>query len=160
MCKAFMLSVTLILSSVGFAASANDPLHLAGDWICQGYDSHDGAYKDDTLTLTLDEKNSDFKHNYGAYHFKLAGEGVLYLGEAVANGNMLAIYFANQAKESQTDHGVGIAMITHDLNEKGISNAVLHKFYYESEYMGGGHGSETCVKQNKHKKLKSPKAIQ
>jgi len=34
---------------------------------------------------------------------------------------------------------------------------VLHKFYYEPEYMKGGNGSETCVKQEASLKVKTEK---
>lgn len=148
MLKSFVLGTLLVVSSqVVFASTAVDSLNLAGQWVCSGYDSHDGGYKDAILTLTLDEKNSDFEHNFGAYHFKLSEPEATYLGEAAASGNMVAIYFANQAKESVTDQGVGIAAITHDRNEKGEVNTVLHKFYYEPTYEHGGNGSETCIKQ-------------
>lgn len=157
MLKPFIFGTLLTLTQISFAATTVDSLNLAGEWICSGYDSHDGGYKDAILTLTLDEKNSDFAHNFGAYHFKLSEPEALYLGEAAASGNMIAIYFANQAKESTTDHGVGIATVTHDLNEKGEAKTVLHKFYYEPYYENGGHGSETCIKQAKHLKIKTEK---
>ena len=65
-----------------------------------------------------------------------------------ASGNTAAVYFANVDKEKATDQGVGIASITHDLDQVGHATTVLHKFYYEPTYQGGGNGSETCVKQD------------
>jgi hypothetical protein len=138
----------LIFSTTGFSATP-DSLSLSGAWMCQGYDMHDGAYKDATLTLTLDAQNSDFANNYGAYHFKLAEpNGAVYLGEVAASGNTAAIYFANTSPKMSTDRGVGIAVITHDIDLNGKSQTILHKFYYEPTYQGGGNGSEICIKQN------------
>lgn len=143
--------MSLAMSSVSFAAASNnDALHLAGTYQCYGYDSHDGGYKDATVTLTLDAKNSDFAHNHGAYHFNLKEpDGVQYTGEAAASGDNLAIYFENAAVSEKTDHGVGIAVVTHDRDIDGKVTTAFHKFYYEPAYQGGGNGSETCVKQVK-----------
>ncbi|MES2204108.1 MAG: hypothetical protein V4496_02700 [Pseudomonadota bacterium] len=143
-----VLGLALSVSTIGFAAS--DELHLGGTYLCEGYDEHDGGYKDDILLLTLDSKHSDFKHNFGAYHFQLSeSDGkVIYLGEVAANGNTAAVYFANVDKAKSTDQGVGIATITHDLDQTGHANTIFHKFYYEPKYHGGGNGSETCIKQD------------
>lgn len=139
------LGLTLISNAV---AASTDALNLSGKWMCQGYDMHDGAYKDATLTLTVDAKDSDFANNYGAYHFNLTEpDGTVYLGEVAANGNTAAIYFKNTSLKMSTDRGVGIAVITHDRDANNQVITVLHKFYYEPTYQGGGNGSETCVKE-------------
>lgn len=154
MLKGVVLGVTLMFASVGFAAT--DDLHLAGKYLCDGYDKHDGAYKGDILTLTLDSQQSEFQNNFGAYHFQLAeADGtVVYLGEVAASGNMAAVYFENVDNTKFTDRGVGIATITHDRDQLGHVTTILHKFYYEPTYQGGGNGSETCVKQDKPLKKK------
>jgi hypothetical protein len=96
--------------------------------------------------LTLDAKNSDLAHNYGAYHFVLVEpDGTRYMGEAASNGNNLAIYFENTAPAKKTDRGVGIAVVSHDKDEQGKTKTVFHKFYYEPTFDGGGNGYETCV---------------
>jgi hypothetical protein len=133
---------------MSFAASA-DKLGLSGNYMCSGYDSHDGAYSNGKLTLTLDAKNSDFANNYGAYHVLLIeSDGTKYVGEIAASGNDLAIYFENTDPSSQTDRGVGIAYVTHDKDAHGNVQTEFHKFYYEPAYMGGGNGSDVCVKTN------------
>jgi hypothetical protein len=148
-----MLKKILITTTLGLgicqASIADDELNLAGKYECSGYDSHDGSYDNVILTLTLDSQNSDDEHNFAAYGFELAeADGtVQYTGEAAASGNSLAIYFKNTDPEKQTDSGVGIATVSHDLNANGKASTVIHKFYYEPTYQGGGNGSETCVKK-------------
>lgn len=148
MLKQILIAGALGLTLASSALAANtDGLNLSGKWMCQGYDMHDGAYKDATLTLTLDAKDSDFANNYGAYRFNLTEpDGTVYLGEVAANGNTAAIYFKNTSPKMPTDRGVGIAVITHDRDANNQVTTVLHKFYYEPTYQGGGNGSETCVK--------------
>lgn len=137
--------------SQGYAtetATLTDTATLAGTYHCHGYDSHEGAYKDATVVLTLDAKNSDLAHNYGAYHFALVEpDGTRYAGEAAANGNNLAIYFENTNSSKKTDRGVGIAVVSHDKDEQGTTQTVFHKFYYEPDFDGGGNGYETCVRK-------------
>ena len=146
---------TIILSSVisltfmqkSFAKTP-DMLHLSGNYICHGYDMHDKGYQNATATLILDENDSDFSNNYGAYHFKLVeSDGTKYIGEAAASGNNLAIYFENTDPKMLTDRGVGIAVVTHDKDMHGKTTTVFHKFYYEPTYEKGGNGYETCIKQ-------------
>ena len=145
--------ISLMASTACFATTQNDLFHLAGTYLCHGNDSHDGDYANATATLTLDSKNSDFKHNYGAYHFSLVEpDGVAYDGEAVASGNVLAIHFRNTATSAATDYGVGLAWVTHDRDAHGNVTTQFNKFYYEPTYQGGGNGSETCVKESRSKK--------
>lgn len=142
-------ALALGLSQFSFAASNDaDALGLAGNYICSGYDMHDGGYQDAKLSLTLDAKDSDFANNYGAYHFNLNDGGTIYKGEVAASGNLMAVYFENTTPSAPTDRGVGIAVVTHDKDVKGNVTTAFHKFYYEPAYQGGGNGSETCVKQN------------
>ena len=136
----------LIFSCAQISSAApkttNDALNLAGTYHCHGHDSHDGDYKDATVVLTLDAKNSDSAHDRGAYHFALIEpDGTRYVGEAAASGNNLAIYFENTGSSMQTDRGVGIAQITH---KKG--KTIFSKYYYEPNYQGGGNGTENCEK--------------
>ncbi len=146
--RTFILGVSLLASQFSFAATT-DALHLSGKWICSGYDKHDGFYSNGNLTFTLNSANSDFNNNYGAYTIKLVEtDGTTYIGEAAVNGSTAAVYFENTSPKMLTDRGVGIATITHDADQHGNITTVLHKFYYEPTYEGGGNGLETCVKQN------------
>ena len=132
------------------SASTSDPLHLAGTYDCYGHDARDGGYKNAQVTLTLNAQSSDFTANYGAYDFTLTlDDGDKYTGEAAASGNSLAIYFENAASTTlgRSDHGVGIAVVTHDKNTDGKTTTAFHKFYYEPKYKGGNNGTETCIKK-------------
>lgn len=136
-------------SQISFASVASDDaLHLAGVYQCYGHDSHDGAYKNAVATLAVDNKNSDFSINCGAYRFNLKeADGAQYVGEVAAHGNELAIYFKNTEASKSDDQGVGIAVVTHDKDTQGRITTSFHKFYYEPNYQGGGNGFEMCIKQ-------------
>lgn len=153
--------VILIMSlSLGGHVMANtaDPLNIIGDYKCTGYDSHDGVFQGD-LSFTLDEQASHFQQSFGAYQFKLkvslAGEVATYSGFAAAQGQSLAMYFANDSQQAPTDRGVGIASITHDQDANGKYITTLHKSYYLPDYMrtakdknrAGGRGTEVCIKK-------------
>ena len=127
----------------------NDPLFIAGSYKCTGYDSNDGAFKGD-LTFAVDDRVSNFAQGFGAYKFKLEvpldGATATYSGIAAAQGHLLAMYFANDSQSAATDRGVGITVVSRDQDNKGQYSTTLHKSYYLPDYMGGGRGTETCVK--------------
>lgn len=156
------LSIALFALSLSFSgaafANANDPLNIIGHYKCTGYDSHAGAFKGD-LTFTVDEAASYFPHSFGAYKFNLdfevLGAKASYSGFAAAQGQSLAMYFANDDAREPKDYGVGMAVISHDQDVNGNYTTTLHKSYYAPEYMRtakdgkgpGGRGTEVCVKQ-------------
>jgi len=148
--RLFAVSLMIVVSNQEVFANSSDPLGLAGIYKCYGYDMHDGGYQNAAVSLTLDKKDSDFAHNYGAYHFRLVEDSGndKFTGEAAASGNSLAVYFQNNSKSMPTDRGVGIATVTHDKDTSGKVTTAFHKFYYEPAYQGGGNGSETCIKQD------------
>ena len=98
----------------------------------------------------MDEKSSHFSQNFGAYTFKLevdlGSDKAIYTGYAAAQGQQLAMYFANDSLEAATDRGVGLATITRDQDSKGQYTTTLHKSYYLPDYNGGGRGTEVCIK--------------
>ena len=146
----FAAAVTTALSLTGVAhAAVPDPLHIAGNYKCTGFDSHDGSFIGD-LTFRLDEKASHFDKSFGAYTFKLivelGGEKSTYSGYAAAQGQSLSMFFANDNEQAPTDRGTGIAVITHDQDCAGKYTTTLHKSYYLPGYKGGGRGTESCIK--------------
>lgn len=159
MIRKSFLTVCLISSSLynNAMAQSPDPLHIAGNYKCTGYDSHDGYFEGD-LTFTLDEEASNFGESFGAYQFKFradpSGTPTTYSGIAAAQGQSLSMYFANDSQEAPTDRGVGMALITHDQDINGKYTTTLHKSYYLPDYKRsakdsrgvGGRGTETCVK--------------
>ncbi len=114
---------------------------FSGIYDCTGNDAHEGKYKG-VVTLNLNAAHS--VGAFASYTFKLEVENFgVYIGEAVAEGNKMAIHFGlNQANSK--DHGTGMATFTTQPDGK-IS---FHKFYYEREYKGGNHGTEDCVKRS------------
>ena len=140
---------TLLACSGGALAQVADPLHIAGSYKCTGYDSNDGAFKGD-LTFVVDDKVSNFGQGFGAYKFKLEvpleGATATYSGIAAAQGQLLAMYFANDSQSAATDRGVGITVVSRDQDSKGQYTTTLHKSYYLPDYKGGGRGTESCIK--------------
>lgn len=138
-------------------AGPADPLYISGDYTCTGFDSHNGAFTG-ALKLTVDEQASHFQRSFGAYEFTVEvvvdGHASTYSGYAAAQGQSLAMYFANDSKQAPTDRGVGMALITHDQDAEGKWVTTLHKSYYLPDYMRnskegngvGGRGTEVCTK--------------
>ena len=79
----------------------------------------------------------------GAYKFMLNVPGYgAYPGHAAADGNRMAIYFAN-TNPATKDYGTGIATFVKSPAGKWTFN----KFYFEPEFKGGNHGTEVCVQK-------------
>ncbi len=121
-------------------------VNLSGTYTAQGFDQHDG-YFEKRVNLSLDEKTSDFEHGYIAYRYysDLLDGTVLYRGSMLANGNQLSLGFKSE-DPTQNDDGLAIGMVSQDPNEKGTIKIVLHFFYHQPVYQGGGRGSVVCVK--------------
>ncbi len=122
--------------------------NLSGRYTCHGFDVHDGAFAKEVV-LTLDEKSSDAASGHSAYQYSsyTVDGSPIYVGSAVANGNQIALSFRNIAPGKESDHGVATGVASHDRDNKGMVHTILHLFYYQSEYAGGGNGTATCIKQ-------------
>lgn len=155
-CALSLCVLPVFLAGLAQAASP-DPLQIAGSYKCTGYDSYEGHFEGD-LHIQLDQAASHFEQAFGAYRFKLevglesAGPAT-YSGFAAAQGQQLAMYFANDSAKAPADRGVGLATITRGRDAKGAYITTLHKSYYGPDYMrdakgerGAGRGTETCVK--------------
>lgn len=146
-----ILGFALINFSFAANSSLTNTLNLSGTYNCVGYGDKVGPFQS-IIKLKIDQKESILNNGMAAYHFSEGDQESTasygYTGEAVANGNNLAVYFANTDPKQQDDHGVGIAFVTHDLDSHGKSTTVLHKYYYAPAYEGGANGSETCTKIN------------
>lgn len=112
---------------------------LSGQYRCEGMDGHDGKYTA-TVTMQLVREHSQGKH--GAYSFVMEVPGFgRYPGHAVADGTAVAIYFANADATKYGDAGTGLAQFKRDA--KGQWS--FRKYYYQPDYKGGNHGTETCT---------------
>ncbi len=121
-------------------------IDLSGTYTAQGFDQHDG-YFEKRVNLSLDEKTSDFTQGYIAYTYysDLLDGTVLYRGSMLANGNQLSLGFKSE-DPTQNDDGQAIGVVSHDPDEKGAVKIMLHFFYHQPVYQGGGRGTVVCVK--------------
>jgi len=137
--KRMAFALPLILLAV---AAQAQPVFTGPDYSgvydCTGNDSHEGPYTG-TVTITLDPAQST--GGYGSYKFRLDVPGFgAYLGEAVSEGDKIAMYFALQDPATH-DFGTGLASVI-----RGQDGSIsFHKFYYEPEFKGGNYGTEDCV---------------
>lgn len=113
---------------------------LSGTYDCKGLDNKEGPY---TGRVTLELVTAQSTGKYGAYTFKLdVPRYGTYPGQAAANGTQMAIHFA-LTDQSTRDYGTGIASFAKNTRGKWT----FKKFYYEPEFKGGNHGTETCVRR-------------
>lgn len=112
---------------------------LSGVYDCTGQDTHDGAFKA-KVTLARDAKHD--KGVFAGYRYRMDVEGFgAYPGSAAADGDRLAITFANE-DAAKKDYGTAIARVT-----RVNGGVTIEKYYYQPEYHGGNHGMETCVRR-------------
>jgi hypothetical protein len=120
-------------------------VNLSGTYTARGFDQHDGAFEK-RVHLSLDEKTSDFARGYVAYTYYSEIDGtVLYRGSMLANGNQLSLGFKSE-DPTQNDDGLALGVVSHDPDKKGAMTTILHFFYHQPVYQGGGKGSVVCIK--------------
>jgi len=135
----------LILSGLVVSSFASD---FSGNYLCHGYDTKDGDYEGDKLTLKSDPKHSYPTRNLYSYSFSLSETAtgkIVYSGSAVSIGSNLSIYFKNTDKAKSTDAGVGLAFVSSSIRDKNgnFLPRTIKKFYYEQTYVSDG--SEECT---------------
>ena len=114
--------------------------NFSGTYDCKGVDGHEGPY---TSTVTLDIVKEHSSGSLGAYLFKMEVPGYgTYPGHAATNGLNGAIHFA-LTDPAPKDYGTGIARFSKDKRGKWR----FSKYYFEPEFKGGNHGTETCVQR-------------
>ncbi len=121
-------------------------LDLSGKYSSHGVDCHDGFFEKE-VNFKRDPKNSDFAKGYIAYEYysNLSDGTVLYRGSMVASGNHLSLAFKSE-NPGQNDDGVAIGVVMFDPDANGHVRTILHLFYYQAQYQGGGNGMVTCIK--------------
>ena len=136
-----LVILALVLSAAGVPAAPKAPFagpDFSGTYDCKGDDSHEGAYTS-TVTLQLVRDQSIGRHGAYAFRMDVPGFGT-YLGHAASNERMLAIHFA-LTDPLPKDYGTGIARVSKGPRGKWQ----FSKYYYEPEFKGGNHGTETCT---------------
>lgn len=121
---------------------------FSGNYLCHGYDTKDGYYDGDRLTLKIDPKHSYQARDLYSYSFNLseAATGkIVYDGSAVSVGSNLSIYFKNTDTAKSADAGVGLASVSASIRDKNgnFLPRKIKKFFYEKEYISDG--SEECT---------------
>lgn len=143
-----ILSIILILLFINSFA-----IDLSGRYLCTGYDTRDGSYGPDIVTLIKVSKNSYPDRDLYSYIFKLTDEKNMlqYMGYAVSNINALSIFFQNVDKKdakTKNDYGIGTAIVAQKLERDKTGNFLneisFSKFYFEPTYTSNG--SEVCKK--------------
>lgn len=141
----FVIMLGLLPAAVALSVHAADEAprftgaDLSGVYDCTGRDAHDGEFKA-TVTLARDAKHSQARLAGYRYRMEVEGFGA-YPGSAAADGDRLAITFANEDPVKK-DYGTAIAKVT-----RAKDKVTIEKFYYQPEYQGGNHGVETCIRR-------------
>jgi hypothetical protein len=137
------LFVAFMAFSFGAFASEKAPFtgsDFSGIYDCKGQDSQEGPYTS-TVKLSLAKEQSTGKFASYSFSMDVPGYGT-YPGYMAANGREASIYFA-LTDPSTKDFGTGIAHFSRTKNGKWR----FSKFYYEPEFKGGNHGTESCIQQ-------------
>jgi hypothetical protein len=131
----------LALYSSAFAAPAFKGTNYSGEYLCKGKNDAVGDYEV-IVTLKLNTLNSNAK--FGVYDFNTETENsVIYYGQAVAEGNRLALTF-KLSKAPNAEFSTGIGEFK---KLKGQRWGFSHQ-YYEPDNSGGNYGTEFCAMQN------------
>lgn len=122
--------------------------NYSGDYACKGMNSEVGDYEV-TITLKLNRLSSYGK--FGAYTLEAETvNSVSYYGQAVADGNRLAISYDLSGRGS-VERSVGTALVRR--NARGRWS--FRNLYYEADDTGGNYGSEYCVMKSTAKSGKT-----
>jgi hypothetical protein len=123
----------------GAKPSFNGP-DFSGTYECKGHDAHEGPY---ASTVTLQIVRDQSVGTSAAYTLKMEAPGYgTYLGHVAADDRSAAISFA-LTDPAPKDYGTGLARFSKTAAGKWQFN----KYYYEPEYKGGNHGTESCVQK-------------
>lgn len=139
--KKIALTIAM-LALAGAAQAAGKPAftgqNYSGVYDCNGSNDKVGDYEV-TVSLKINRVSSYAK--FGAYTYEVTTvNSTTYIGQAIANGNMLALSFPLKSGLN-ADHSIGIAKIVK--NKQGHWS--FRKYYYEEDNSGGNYGSEYCV---------------
>jgi hypothetical protein len=137
--KKSLILALLVATTAAYAKAPAQP-DFSGTYDCKGQDKQEGPY---TGVVTLERVAAHSAQGYNAYRFKLeVPDFGAYPGQAVAKGTQMAIHFANTDPKTQ-DFGTGFA----DFTKSKAGKWSFRKFYYEPEYKGGNHGTESCTQR-------------
>jgi hypothetical protein len=131
----------LALSLTANAAPVFKGTNYSGEYLCKGKNDAIGDYEV-IVTLKLNTLNSNAK--FGVYDFNTETvNSVIYYGQAVADGNRLALTF-KLSKAPNAEYSTGIGEFK---KLKGRRWGFSHQ-YYEPDNSGGNYGTEFCAMQS------------
>lgn len=124
-------------ASSAFAAPKFTGQNFSGEYVCKGSNDVVGEYEV-FVTLKLNRISSYGK--FGVYDFSTETENnVVYFGQAVANGNRLALTFKlSEARHAEYSTGIG------EFKPIGRNRWAFQNTYYEPDDSGGNYGTEYC----------------
>jgi hypothetical protein len=135
--------INLVLSyftfvSIAFAAPKFTGDNYSGEYMCKGKNREIGDYEV-YVTLKLNRISSYGK--FGVYDFNTETENnVVYFGQAVANGNRMALTFKlSDARHVEFSTGIG------EFKAIGKRRWAFQNSYYEPDDNGGNNGVEYCA---------------
>lgn len=125
-------------ASAAFAAPKFTGQNYSGEYACKGSNDVVGEYEV-FVTLKLNRISSYGK--FGVYDFSTETENnVVYFGQAVANGNRMALTFKlSEARHAEYSTGIG------EFRSIGKNRWAFRNQYYEPDDSGGNYGSEDCA---------------
>lgn len=140
MVKIFLATTLLALFSVAQAKPAFTGINFSGLYNCNGNNELVGNYQV-TIKLKLNRISSYGK--FGAYDFSTETDNaVTYRGQAVANGNRLALsYKMSDGKYAEITTGIA------EMKKLTRGRWSFRNLYYEPDDSGGNYGQEDCVMQ-------------
>jgi hypothetical protein len=138
-----LLAISLLASNVAFAANSSN---IAGTYQCL---VHSHTVFHSTVTYILDPINTNFSKGYSTYLFKgISQYGTTYVGEAIANGNTLAIFNKNADTTKPNDYSVEVSTITHGTDQNGNPTTILHNTGYGTPSAPKSVFFITCIKNS------------
>ncbi|HEU4707684.1 MAG TPA: hypothetical protein VFS17_00040 [Methylophilaceae bacterium] len=137
------IALAALLLSIAAAAHARPAFtgkNYSGIYSCSGSNELIGDY-DVTIILKLNRISSHGR--YGTYDYETeTTNSNTYTGQAIADGNRLAISFRFNGKSiNGRGHSIGIATIKKDKRGRWS----FRKDYYEPDDNGGNYGHEYCT---------------
>lgn len=125
-------------ASTAFAAPKFTGQNFSGEYVCKGRNEVVGEYEV-FVKLKLNRISSYGK--FGVYDFSTETENnVVYFGQAVANGNRMALTFKlSEARHAEYSTGIG------EFRSIGKNRWAFQNKYYEPDDSGGNYGSEDCA---------------
>lgn len=129
-------------ASAAFAAPKFTGQNYSGEYVCKGSNDVVGEYEV-FVTLKLNRISSYGK--FGVYDFSTETENnVVYFGQAVANGNRMALTFKlSEARHAEYSTGIG------EFRAIGKNRWAFRNQYYEPDDSGGNYGGEDCAMKKK-----------